>query len=332
MSKVRIDQSVSSLFERYLARQDIKPNTVLSKQRALRYYLAIVGDSPVGEVRPADCEDFKAALVKEDDRGDARMSKSSANTYINVFRPFFQWAQGHGYIGVNPFFGIFTYKTERTPPVAFENPDLGLMAENFDLLWRVRLGLGLNGCRRGEMTNVVVREIHMDSENPHIQIGPKVRSDNTWPWSAKAYRTRYIPMPERIMAGGKVLEFHRDIVQLIEDLDPGQPYPFMEPRYFKKMISRQKAGTLTQQHLNDPCGNFQRMFGLRQNRAGIVEIKRYHELRAGFMTKVCSKHGIKLAADAAGIKSLHTAARYDRTSTMEMVSKAANVAAEAYLS
>ena len=64
MQKKQIDQSVTSLFTRYLARQDLKPNSVLAKKRALRYYLDIVGDSLISDVVPADCEDFKAVLIQ----------------------------------------------------------------------------------------------------------------------------------------------------------------------------------------------------------------------------------------------------------------------------
>ena len=128
------------------------------------------------------------------------------------------------------------------------------------------------------------------------------------------------------------LELHRDIVRLVEDLPAAQLYAFLEPRYFAKMIKHQKDGTITQQHLNDPCGNFQRMFSSRQRRAGIQNEKRYHELRAMFLTGVCDSHGIKMAADAAGISSLQTAARYDRKSTMTVVAQAAKVVANTYVS
>jgi len=98
------------------------------------------------------------------------------------------------------------------------------------------------------------------------------------------------------------------------------------------MMKHQKDGTLTQVHLNDPCGNFQRMFGTRQRHAGITEVKRYHELRASYLTAVCEVHGIKVAADAAGIKSLQTAARYDRSSKMATVAKASQVVSNSYMS
>ena len=108
-------------------------------------------------------------------------SLSAANTYINVFRPFFVWCQGHGYMRQNPFYGIGPYKTERKPPVSFEGLDLERMARAFDCLWRIRLALGLCGCRRGEMLSVLVKEINMDSDDPHIQLGRALKRDLTIP-------------------------------------------------------------------------------------------------------------------------------------------------------
>jgi len=305
-------QSVSSVFELYLERSDLRPNSIIAKRRALRYFVEWFGDLPCSGVAVAMAEDYKVMLAKG-------RSKSAANTYLDNFRPFWAWLVGHGRISVNPFYHVKPYKLDEKPKVFFTPDDLAKMVRFFDLLWRVRLAFGLLGCRRGMMQNVLVREIHLDGETPHVELSYKTKSDRTWPWGQKDYGVRYIGLPERIQVGEESLNVHRDVVELMERLPRHQPYLCLTPKEYDRMLERQSQGVLTQDHINDPAGNFQRGFNLRQTRAGIKSPKRYHELRAAYITHLIDSVGIRRAQQAVGHKSLQTTARYDRTEIMKTV-------------
>jgi integrase len=309
-----MQQPISSAFELYLERSDLRPNSIRAKHQALTYFVEFFGDMSVGRVTPALAEDYRAMLAK-------RMLETSANTYLDNFQPFWRWLFRHGRIQVNPFEGLARFKTDRKPPEYFEAIDLERMAKGFDVLWRVRLALGMLGCRRGEMLNLHLKEIHMDSRDPHIQIEGKKAGPTSWAWKTKTRLVRYVALPETIPVGEAVLYVHRDIVELSEELPASQPYLCLEPHYFRLMLKRVKNETASLNNYNDVTGNFNRLFIQRQVWSGVDHPKRYHELRAAFLTWACGEYGIKRAADAAGIASLHTAARYDRTPIMSIVSE-----------
>ena len=319
-------QSITSAFELYLSRADLRPNSVRLKKKALEMFVRWFGDLSVEAVTPAIAEDYKAMLA-----GDGR-SRQAANVYLANFRPFWRRLRDHGRIDVDPFAHVSMYKVDRHPPKAFEAIDLERMAGHFDLLWRVRFCLGLLGCRRGEMLNVIVREFHLESHDSHIEIQSKARTDKTWRWGVKTYDVRYVGLPEVMTIGDKSIFLHSDIVRLMEALPADQPYLCLEPRYYQRMIKRHREDRLTDQDYNDPAINFNRLFRSKQKLAGILDTKRYHELRAGYVTAIAARHGIKAAADAAGIKSLQTAARYDRKTVMAIVSESNDLMQTAYKS
>jgi integrase len=308
-----MQQPITDAFEVYLDRSDLRPNSVRAKRQALRFFVKWFGDLPIGHVSCAIAEDFRAMLAKG-------RTQASANTYLDVFAPFWRWLFRHGRIQQNPFEGLARYKTDRKPPQQFELMDLERMVRGFEVLWRVRLALGMLGCRRGEMLNLHLKEIHMDTRDPHIQIEPKQDGPTSWQWKTKTRNVRYVALPEIIPVGQAVLQVHRDIVELMEQLPARQPYICLESRYFEHMLKSVQDKTVTLNHYNDPTGNFQRLFYTRQTWAGVQEPKRFHELRAGFLTWMNDRYGLKRAADAAGIVSLQTAARYDRTKIMSIVS------------
>lgn len=316
-------QSVKEAFEVYLERSDVRPNSVRAKRRALMLFVEAFGDPPVTAVTPAMAEDFKVILAK------GGRSKSGANTYLNVFKPMFRRLRDHGVIESNPFSYVRPYKVDRKEPIPFTLADLELMAERFPLLWRIRLALGLNSCRRGETANVLVREIHL-GRDAHIALSYKEASGQTWPWGVKSYEVRYIGLPEVMAVGGATLHVHRDIVSRMESLPADQPYLCVEEKYYRRMMQRQAAGELTDNDRNDPVGNFNRRFKDQQKLAGVSEPKRYQELRAAFGTAYLSKYDLKSAADAMGHKATSSTVRYDRRGRMSVVNQASELMADVY--
>jgi integrase len=320
-----MDESVARLHGLYLARADLRPTSVRFKQQALSYFVQWFGDIPVEQVTQTMAEDYKMLLAKG-------RSKVSANGYLSNFKPFWGWLFRHRMIEQNPFDGMQLFRLTPVRRETFNSQELGRIVKVASRLWRVRVCLGLLGCRRAEMLNVLVRDINLSSPHPHILLSPKTASKNTWPWGLKDHTVRYIALPERMRFEGATVELHKDIVRLMEHLKDDQPYLCIEKRYFTKLIRWQKEGTQLELHVLDPTGNFQRMFRGLQKQANVNPTRRYHELRAAFISKMIREYDLSRAAEAAGHSNVQTTRHYDRYSVMSLVADMGRVAENCYKS
>ena len=315
-----MNQLVSELYELYLARSDLRPSSVRFKRRALKYFIEWFGDIPVGRVSPAIAEDYRTMLA-------VGRSKSAANGYLANFKPFFEWLMRHGRISDNPFYGLRLYRITKGRRQTFSAKELSRMLKVADQIWRVRIVFGLLGMRRGEMLNVLAQDINLSALHPHILLCPKKRSGNTWPWNLKDHAVRYVALPERMYFDDIIVRLHDDIRGLMKNY---WPYICLEKRYFEKLIQWQGENILTDEHTADPTGNFQRMFRALQKRAGIHQLKRYHELRAAFATKMIDNSGLDRAADALGHSNVQTTRNYNRKSEMSLVQEMGQIAEYCY--
>jgi len=320
-----MDQSVARLHELYLARADLRAASVRFKQQSLAYFVQWFGDVEVENVTQAMAEDFKMLLAKG-------RSKVTANGYLSNFKPFWGWLFRHRTIEQNPFEGIQLFRVTPVRRETFSPQELGRIVKVASRLWRVRVCLGLLGCRRAEVLNVLVRDINLSAPHPHILLSPKTVSKNTWPWGLKDHAVRYIALPEMMRFEGACVELHRDVVRLMEKLEDDQPYLCIEKRYFKKLIRWQKEGRQLDLQSLDPTGNFQRMFRDLQKRANVNPTRRYHELRAAFISKMIEEYDLSRAAEAAGHSSVQTTRQYHRYSEMSLVADMGHVAEKCYQS
>lgn len=313
--------SVSELFELYLSRSDLRPSSVRFKRRALKYFLERFGDIPVGGCNLATAEEYKILLAKG-------RSKSAANSYLANFKPFWEWLFRHGHINNNPFYGIRLYRITRVKRETFSALELSRMLKVADQIWRVRICFGLLGMRRGEMLNVIRRDINLSAFHPHILLCPKKRSKDTWPWELKDHAVRYVALPERMYFDDIVVRLHDDIRELMKNY---WPYICIEKRYFVKLIQWQEENkpNLEEEAL-DPTGNFQRMFRALQKRASMYQTKRFHELRAAFATKMIENTDLDRAAVALGHSNVQTTRMYNRQSEMSLVADMGRIAEKCY--
>jgi len=305
-----MNQTVSELFELYLSRSDLRPNSIRFKRRALRYFIEGFGDIPVGRVNSAIAEDYRTLLA-------VGRSKRAANGYLANFKPFWEWLLRHNRIESNPFYGLRLFRITKTKRQTFGANELSRMLKVSSQVWRVRICFGLLGMRRGEMLNVCKRDINLSARHPHILLSPKKATRDTWPWDLKDYAIRYVALPERMYFDDIVIRLHDDIGELMR-----QPWPYIciKEKYHKKLIGWQKENKPEfDKYTDDPTGNFQRMFRALQKRAGIRQLKRYHELRAAFATKMIKNCGLDLAADALGHSNVNTTRMYNRKSEMSLV-------------
>lgn len=306
-----MEQTLSRWFELYISRSDLRPASVRFKRRAHEYFRTWFGDPIPSEVTLATAEDYRVMLAKG-------RSKSSANGYLRVYKPFWVWLFRHGQIQQNPFEGLRLYRTTESRQKTFTANELGRMVKLASRLWRVRICLGLLGLRRGECMNLVVRDLNWSARESYILLSPKSKTSNTWPWQPKNHQIRMVALPEIMCFDGVVVELHKDIMRLIEDLKDS-PYICLEEKYHTKLIHWQREGKLEDTHTGDPTGNFQRAFRLLQRNANVSPLKRYHELRAAFATKMISLNGLERAADALGHSSVEITRRYDRRTMKSLV-------------
>lgn len=310
-----MEQSIASMYELYLARSDLRPASLRFKRQALAHFLKWFGDVPVGSVTPAIAEDYRTLLAKG-------RSRRTANGYLANFKPFWNWLRRHGRIAASPFDAVGAFKITEQQRSTFTAAELGRLLRVSDTLWRVRILLGLLGCRRGEMLNIVDSEVHLADDVPHVLLAPKTPGVDRWGWELKDHAIRYVALPPVMEFDGVAVDLHAAVRELLATAT--HPYLLLEQRYYRRHVGKAWVA--------DPTGNFQRMFRSVQRRAGIAEPRRYHELRAAFATAMISAVGLSRAADALGHSTTQLTRKYDRKSGMSLLADVGLVARKCYLS
>jgi len=313
-------QSIASLHELYVRRADLRPNSVKIKERALGYFLEWFGDMPVDKVNIAIAEDYRELLSKG-------RSRAAANTYLANFKPFFTWLFRHGRIPGNPFDSIRLYKITVTPKETFTADELSRLMRVSNRLERTQNCLGLLGLRRGEMLNLRRENINVKAEKPHILLCPSKQTKTTWKWEIKDHAVRYVALPETMSFPDIVVNLHADLERLAAQ---DQPYVCLEPRIYTEIVKSDSGKILWDNPLVHYERNFQRRFNRLQNRAGIVPARRYHELRAAFITQMVEHTDLSRASEAAGHSSINTTKIYHRYSQMSLVEEMNRVASKCY--
>lgn len=313
-----MEQSVASLFNLYLARSDLRPSSVRFKTQAFRYFVAWFGDMPVSAVTPAMAEDYRTLLATQG------RSKRCANGYLANFKPFFSWLRRHGRVTVSPFDGVKAYKLAEQPRETFTTTELGRILMVSDALWRIRICLGLLGCRRGEMLAIVTSDVHLDEPKPYVLLSEKSATTTTYGWAIKNHAVRYIALPEFMQFDGVTIYLHDLLRGRIASLPTDQPYVCLEDKYVRRCAGKDVV--------YDPTRNFQRAFRMLQRRAQIHRLKRYHELRAAFATSMIDVYGVARAATALGHASIQTTRVYDRKTQMSLVEDMSLMAQKCYKS
>lgn len=311
---------ISKLFELYLSRQDLRPSSIRFKRRALKYFIDEYGDIPPAEVTGTIAEDFRTILA-------VGRSKRSANGYLANFKPFWEWLYRHKRIPENPFYGLRLFRITKIERVTFTANELSKMLRIANQIWRVRVCFGLLGMRRSEVLNLCGCDIKL-SNPPHIVLCPKKASSDTWPFDLKDHAIRFVALPEKMYFDDIVVSLHKDVIELMR-----QPWPYvcLEEKYHTKLMEWQRDNKPGfEEDCLDPTGNYQRVFRALQKRAGVSPLKRFHELRAAFATKMIEGYGLDAAAKALGHSSVDTTTRYNRKPKMSLVSDMTKLAENCY--
>ena len=314
--------SLSNLFTLYLSRSDLAESSVAVKSRALRYFIALFGDMVVEQITYGHAEDFRNWLRKG-------RSKQSANIYVKNFKPFFVWLVKRAYIRSNPFDELQLFRVGRKKRRVYESLGIERMMKVADVRWRAMICLALCSLRRAEVLNLVVRDIHWDKG--YILISPKVDTEFTWLWDIKNHNQAIVPLPETMRFCDTTVNLHRLLIELIDWLPPRQPYIFLPPTLYQKLLARKNRGELGFDLRNNPWGNFSRDFRIVCKRAA-VEPGRFHDLRGTFANKMktngCSLDETQRLMRHASINT--TVEYYIQSDEQELVAKSASICEKCY--
>lgn len=317
---------VSRMHELYLQRSNLRPASIDVKQRACRYFIEWFGDPPVGRVTSAIAEDYRTMLGRG--RG-----ATTVNTYLENHRAFWTWLLRHGYITKNPFALVGRVKVDEQPPKQTFTPrELAALMMVADDLWRIRICFGLQGGRRGEVLSIQVKDVYLDEQPAHVLLGAKEGSGRTLPWGTKGRRLRLLAVPVRMGFDGIIVPLRQLVTERCRGRD-GQSYICLGDERHELLVKRQRSGSLRWADLRDTAGNFPRQFRALQKAAGIQTLRRFHELRAAFITSMIShpKMGLSRASKLAGHKSVEQTQKYDRKEQLSLVAEASEITENTYV-
>jgi len=320
--EVNMKQSVSSLFELYLARSDLAESSVALKRRALKWFVEIFGDLSVESVNYAIAEDYRTILAKG-------RSKSAANFYLQNFKPFFAWMLKSGYANQNPFASVSLYQIPEQQRPVYSPVEIARIIAVGGLRWKVAILLALCSMRRAEVLNLVVRDIRFDQA--YILISPKKETINTWRWDIKDHNQAIVPMPERIQLPNGEVNLHNLLIELIEKLPFSQPYVMLKPNHYQKMMHLKANGELNYELRNNPWPGFSRDYRALLRRAKVTH-KRYHDLRATFATGMAQYLTLTETQKLMRHSSPNTTAKYYiRHEQQQLVAKASEIVKKYYV-
>lgn len=315
-------QSVSSLFQLYLSRSDLRESSIAVKSRAVGYFVKAFGDMDVDMIRYAHAEDYRNCLAKG-------RAKESANIYLKNIKPLFNWMVRCGYITQSPFEGLKEYRVGQKKRKLYTAEEIERIMKVAVLREKVIVLLALSSLRRAEVLNLVVSDI--DFDKGYILVSPKRATKETWPWEIKDHNQAIVPLPEIIRLPETELNFHTLLIDLIDSLE--QPYVCLTTRQYEKMMEHQAAGTQNWEMCNSPWRSFSRDFRRLLKRASVAP-RRFQDLRGTFATKMLT-NGCSLVETQKLLRhsSPNTTARYYYdVEEQELVAKSAAICAECYVS
>ena len=324
-----MEQSVSALFARYLTCSQLTESSVAIKQRALEHFLFLCGDRNVGDISYELGEDYRNGLyntLSVMGREPAKV-RQSVNIYLTNFKAFVSWLAKRHLIQFHVWREVRAFTVDEARVRPYTAAEIARILRIADTRWRAMVLLGLMSMRRAEILNLVVRDIHFDRN--YIQIAPKKDTATTWRWSIKNHQQALVPLAPVIETIDETIDLHALLIELIEWLPERQPYVFLRPDTYKTLWDKKQKGELTWQERNNPWGNFSRDFRNLLGRAA-VELRRFHDLRATFATKMGETLPLRKIQRLMRHSSPQTTARYIHVDEQKLVAESAKLCEKCY--
>lgn len=280
----------------YLSVRNLRDSSMKIVRRGFKWFIELFGDMDISDITFGHCEDFRSWLLKG-------RSESSANTYIRVMRPFFNWCTRRGYLKISPMMGIAEYKVNVRifDTYKFDEVRKVLEFKCGNPLYRLAFCLGLCSMRESEILNLTISEV--DIENSRIKVTPKTEEKaESWVWKIKDTQERFIGLPDFVL---------RMIIERIGEID--YPYLCLSKRHWQRNIERRNSGTITQENRNRPWGSFPRDFKNFLERVQVTP-KRFQDSRKTFARNLIESQDehfdIEMVREAMGHSTIQTTQIY----------------------
>jgi len=325
-----MEQSVVTQFASYLECSMLAESSREIKKRALKWFVRTCGDRDVKDVTVRQAEGFRNGIFNTlVHRGrDPDRAKVTANIYLANFKPFFSWLVENRTLRVNVFRRVRAFVLDEKRRRPFTPAEIARLLMVADKRWKAMILLGLMSMRRGEIQNLVIGDILWDKNM--ILISPKKDTACTWRWSIKNHQQAYVPLCPEIETAEGTIDLHRLLLEIIQEWVPEkQPYVFLEPKRYQKLMDLKQHGKLTYAHRCDPWGNFSRSFRGIQKRA-MVEPRRFQDLRGTFATRLGERLPLRKIQKLMRHASPQTTVKYIHIEEQELVAESAAILKQCY--
>ena len=304
---------IKRLLERYLEenRQFLRPGTIDMTGTGFRHLNKFAGNVPAAELRPEHIRRWQCWFV------DSGRSKATANSYVKMTRPVFNWAVKEGLLTDSPFKDVRLFKIAQQRVRVYSDEEVFAMLEVADLKWKALIMLArTSGLRRGECLNLTISDI--DFSQKLVFVSSKKSTLYTWPWTMKDNEVRTLPLAD---AAAQLL------ADRIEELPEGQPYPLITEKRYKNLLRLHLDGKLTYRQRQTPSEHFSVPFNRIRKRAGI-KTGTFHNLRCTWVTFLLRAglpvHEVKSLAGHSDIKTTMNFYAGSCPDTLERARRAVN--------
>lgn len=291
----------------YLAAEStIESSTAELTERAVRYMVEALGDIRVVDFDYRQAQRFQSWLIS------TGRNEVSANIYIKTVRPVFRWAVRQHLIAADPFAELNMFRISRKQIRIYTQREFQELFRSCPSgMWQARVLLAKTaGLRRGEIMNLTLDDI--DFDHGLIFVQPKREGRSTWRWVVKDKDRRELPL---------VPELSRVLVDLVNDLPEGQPYPLISVDRYEQVMRLKARSVLPDRVRRCPDENFKPWRRIRKL-AGIKH-GTFHDLRRTCITEWL-ENGLEPheAMRLAGHSDVETTMNYYVTTRRSLIDKA----------
>ena len=312
------------LFGMWIASGDMAESSEAIRGRAARHFCDLYRGTPllddIAAIDYGHAEDFRNAMSKE-------RSKTSANIYFANAKAFFGWLAVRGHIRINPFARVKMFTVEERHRKPYKDEEIARILSVANTRWRAATLLGLSSVRRSEIGNLVVSDI--DFEAGYIRVSPKRDTPETWTWTVKNHQAQIVPLPELIGTLRGPVNLHKLLLDLIDELEGGQPYLFLSRGQYRRRLAERDAGTLTWDKRVNPWTSFSRDWRNLLLRAA-VDHRRFHDLRGTCATRLGAFLPLAKVQKLMRHSSPAITARYIQVDRDDLVAESAGILGRCY--
>ncbi|MBN2591598.1 MAG: site-specific integrase [Sedimentisphaerales bacterium] len=262
-------RKLNEVLKEFLSKnQDLKYHTREAYKFAWHRLIDAIGDIDISEVTRNHIEDFRSWLVGQ------KYKPSGIDSRLKNARPIMNWAVCRGYLESDPFKGVRRPKVPQEEIKVFSDAELFVMLGCANLLWQLKIVTAASaGLRIGEIHNLTWSDI--DFENDFIKVQSTKKTDKTWPWEAKNWNSRILPL------SGQLKELFK---KRAKELPPEEyPYPMQSKRRYEGLQIQRRGKELPEKVRYRPDLNMKPWFSILR-RCEINNGRTFHDLRSTAIT------------------------------------------------